>query len=554
MAIKKSNRASPPRPPMTAVVPSSAFPVAGIRTSSDGIAFAQTEKSAQHAGIPASAKAAYLAAIVESSQDGIISFTPDGIILSWNAAAERHLGYSAAEMIGRHRSILSPEGRREESERLLKVAAGGERVPPFETVRRRKDGTLVDLEISLSPIMEGGRVVAVAFIGRDISERKMAEQKIREAEERFRGVLESAPDAMVIVDREGRIELVNKQTEKLFGYTRRELIGKTIAMLMPARFRKSHALKHEDYIASLANRPMAEGSAFPARRQDGTEFPAEISHSPLQIESGLLVCSVIRDITERKKAEEAIRTLNAELEERVVARTVDLTNSNLALREEMDARQRLEQEVIEISETERERIGQDLHDDLGQQLAGLWYFSAALEKNLRTLDSPEADNAGRIARQLDKALALTRSLAHGLQPVMPEPGGLMVALQALAERSSELFKIKCRLSCRHPVEIHDPAVATHLYRIAQEAVTNAARHAQARHISILLSASPKELILSVTDDGKGMPEAPGKHEGMGIRTMKYRATALGGSLIFRNKPRKGTRVVCAIPPPENEWP
>ncbi len=318
---------------------------------------------------------------------------------------------------------------------------------------------------------------------------------------------------------------------------------------MPSALRSAHSGQRERFAARPVSRAMGAGLELAARRKDGTEFPGEISLSPLQTERGLLVCIAVRDITDRKRADEAIRTLNAELEERVAARTAALRAANKSLEQAIDERRRLEQEVIEIGETERQRVGRDLHDDLGQQLAGLWFFAAALEKNLRAQSSPEADNAAKIAGMLDNALALTRSLARGLQPVVPEPGGLMSALTELAGRSSQLFKVRCRLACRRAVLVHDPDVATHLYRIAQEAVTNAVRHGHATQISIMLSSSPKELLLSVTDNGTGPPEPAGNHDGMGIRTMNYRAQALGGSLVFRGRRGGGTRLVCAIPSP-----
>ncbi|MEQ1851898.1 MAG: PAS domain S-box protein, partial [Chthoniobacteraceae bacterium] len=369
---------------------------------------------------------------------------------------------------------------------------------------------------------------------------------VKLAEEKFRDVLESAPDAMVIVDGKGKIRMVNRQTEKMFGYTRRDLIGRKLEMLLPSGKRNAHARKRENFAADPTSRPSGEGVELAARRKDGGEFPVEISLSPLQTEHGLLVCSAIRDITERKKAEDAIRTLNAELEDRVAARTAALSQANQSLQQAIQDRRQLEQEVIEISETERQRIGQDLHDDLGQQLAGLWFFSASLERSLRAAASPEAANAAKIAGMLDKALALTRSLARGLQPVVPEAGGLMAALRALAGRSSEMFKVPCRFACRRRVEVHDPAIATHLYRIAQEAVTNAGKHGKAKHISITLSMSRRKLSLSVNDDGTGIDPPEGRG-GMGFRTMTYRAEAIGASLEIRRRARGGTSVVCTIP-------
>jgi signal transduction histidine kinase len=256
------------------------------------------------------------------------------------------------------------------------------------------------------------------------------------------------------------------------------------------------------------------------------------------------------NITAVKLAEDALRALNAELEERVVARTAALLDANRSLQRAIAERKRLENEVIDASEMERQRIGQDLHDDLGQQLAGLWFFSAVLEKRLREKHSEDAPAAARISELLDKSLSLTRSLARGLHPVVAEPGGLMAALRALAEQCSELFKVRCRFACQRPVHVHASSTATHLFRIAQEAVTNAGKHSKAKQITIQLSSSRKKLVLSVSDDGVGLRKAGRNMEGLGFRTMQYRADALGGSLVFRQRRGGGTVVVCTIPEPE----
>jgi PAS domain S-box-containing protein len=373
---------------------------------------------------------------------------------------------------------------------------------------------------------------------------------IKLAEEKFRTVVESAPDAIVIVDGNGWIRLVNRQAESVFGYARNEMIGKKVERLMPVEVRRSHALDRKRYADDPSIRPMGQARLLFGRKKDGSQFPAEISLSPLGSETGSLVCAVVRDVTERRKVEDAVRRLNSELEERVAARTAALTEANRSLQQAMEDRRRLEQEVVEISENERQRIGQDLHDDLGQQLAGLWFFTAALERNLRAQDSPETANAARIAGMLDRALALTRSLARGLQPVMPEPGGLMAALEELARRTSEMFKVKCRLACRKAVHFSDPTVATHLYRIAQEAVTNAGKHGNARNITISIRSSPKETALSIQDDGSGFSHDESKPAGMGVRAMLYRAEILGGRLLFKTSGSGGTNIVCKIPNPD----
>ena len=261
------------------------------------------------------------------------------------------------------------------------------------------------------------------------------------------------------------------------------------------------------------------------------------------------------DVSERKRAEQVIRRLNDELEKRVELRTLQLQHINVELQEQIAARKQLEKEILHISEHEKQSIGQDLHDDLGQQLAGIWLLSDLLKSNLIEQESPEVESADKIASLLKDSLALTRSLARGLHPVAVQAGGLVAALDELAARTSQMFRINCRCNCPPSVEM-DNTTATHLYRIAQEAVTNAVKHGLAREIDIELSTNPLRTVLSVRDQGKGKGKGKGifeldrKRQGMGLRIMKYRADMIGGILdIQRNQSGVGTTVVCTIPTP-----
>jgi len=364
----------------------------------------------------------------------------------------------------------------------------------------------------------------------------------------FRCLLEAAPDAIIIVNGGGLIELVNSQTERVFGYTRKELLGKPVEILIPERMRCEHARHREQYAAAPFTRRIGSGRTLSARRKDGTEFPAEIGISPLQTENGMLVISSIRDVSERVNAEQAICRLNAELEDRVNRRTSALHNACGELQKEIAARHRLEKEILEISEREQQRIGRDLHDDLGQRLVGMTYLSQVLANNLAADTSPEAVQAAKITELLKDALALTRSLSRGLHPVALKSGGLTAALGDLAERTSDIFQMDCRFTGPFIEPLLDQTAATHLYRIAQEAVTNAVNHGKAVTIRIDLACQKGTAVLTVTDNGTGMPDHRPDGKGMGLRIMDYRAGVIGASLAF-SRPEKhaGTVVKCTIP-------
>jgi two-component system sensor histidine kinase/response regulator len=233
--------------------------------------------------------------------------TLEGTIVNWNRGAERLFGYSAEEVVGKRLTILLPPELTHEIAKNIARLRQGE-VVKEETVRRRKDGKLIKVALTISPIKDsGGIVTGASAIVRDISE-------LERAEARFRGLLEAAPDAIVVTNQEGKIALVNVQVEKLFGYERGELLGQAVELLVPERFRKRHPDLRAGFAAHPKVRSMGAGVELYALRKDGTEFPVEISLSPLTTTEGMLVSSAIRDITDRKAVEQQIINLNRQLE------------------------------------------------------------------------------------------------------------------------------------------------------------------------------------------------------------------------------------------------
>lgn len=249
----------------------------------------------------ADASRSRLAAVVESSEDAIIGKTLDGIITSWNPAAERMFGYTAAEAIGRPITILIPEERRSEEDEVLARIRRGDRVELFETVRVAKDGRRLTIALTVSPVMTpAGRIVGASKTARDITERRRSEMQAD-------AILEAASEGILVVDQDGSIMSANGRIEAMFGYSREELLGEPVEVLLPERLRPRHSGHRAAYLLDPHVRPMGRGRDLLARRRDGREFPVEISLSYVQTESGVRGLAFVTDITHRQAAELATR-------------------------------------------------------------------------------------------------------------------------------------------------------------------------------------------------------------------------------------------------------
>ncbi len=299
-----------------------------------------------------------LQAIVEASPIALIALDGDGCIRMWNRSAERIFGWSEAEVIG-HPNPTIPAKLAQEFRSLLLSRMEGKTQASFETTRVRKDGTLIDVSVWSAPLRDSdGNITGMMTELVDITERKRGETEKTQLleneqaaraeatiEKRYRKLLEAAPDAILEVNRRGEIVLVNVQAEKLFGYTRFELLGKSVESLIPQRFRGSHPGNRNLYFAHPVMRPMGTGLELYAKRADGSEFAVDVTLSPYEADGLERVICVVRDVTERKRAEEQIQTLNQHLEQR----TAELiaTNKELELRNrEVEKVNRLKDEFL----------------------------------------------------------------------------------------------------------------------------------------------------------------------------------------------------------------
>jgi PAS domain S-box-containing protein len=335
-----------------------------------------------------------------------------------------------------------------------------------------------------------------------------AESALRDAAERLRAILATAVEGIITIDELGIVESFNPAAEKIFGYSAVEVIGKNVNGLMPSPYREEHNSYLANYQRSGQARIIGIGREVVGRRKDGSQFPIDLSVSEVRLADRRIFTGFVRDISERK---------------------------------------RLEKEILEISDREQRRIGHDLHDSLCQQLAGIELMSQVLEQKVAPRSKSDALRAADISRLVRESISYTRSLARGLSPVMLESEGLMSALQELAANTGRLFRVACVFECNPPVLIPDHSAATHLYRIAQEAVSNAINHGRANHINICLKSAGGRNILIVKDDGCGLPKVLPQNKGMGLRIMQYRAGMIGGATMVERDLEGGTSVICSAP-------
>ncbi|HLH53525.1 MAG TPA: PAS domain S-box protein [Verrucomicrobiae bacterium] len=257
--------------------------------------------------------------------------------------------------------------------------------------------------------------------------------------------------------------------------------------------------------------------------------------------------SEIGQFTQRRNAEEALRRAHDELEIRVQRRTAELKTANSKLQASISERKRLENELLEITEKERRRIALDLHDDLGQRLSGIALMTKGLQLKLEKVKSDTAQDAARIHSLVQEAMTHASDLAHDLATLDLQKKTLTQALGELVDHARELFGITCVFKCNGTVPPLDPHIITQLYKISQEAMTNAIKHAKATNVSLNLVATDQALTLIIDNNGLPFPDLEGRSTGMGLRIMSYRASLIGGSVDIRANGDQGARLTCVVP-------
>ncbi|MEZ4416031.1 MAG: PAS domain S-box protein [Gemmatimonadota bacterium] len=442
--------------------------------------------------------------LVETMNDGLIVVTPDMEITFANRRLLSVLGLDADDVVGRRlEDVLSAE--------LVEVlgghcGAGGTATVVQEISLSGAKGP-IDFRVSPTAIRDRlGRPVGCFAVLTDITERKRAEAILRRNERKFRVLIENALDVISVLDRDARVVYESPSIEQKLGFKPEELIGRNaLEFVHPDDAGRVIAALQ----AGFMNPGEPQSAEFRFLNADG-EWPIlEAVGQGLQdeVEPGWALVVNSRDVTEHR---------------------------------------RLEREVLEISDREQRRLGRDLHDGMGQMLVGARFHASAIERRLRKEGRSEADAVAALGALLDDAHAQARALARGLTPLSLDERGLDAALTDLAGDAERILGIQVDVALPEPELVRDLNVATHLYRIAQEAISNAARHGRATVANLALGSSQNEVQLTVVDDGCGFALDSAPPGGMGLRIMRYRTRIMHGVLDIESEPGQGTTVRCRI--------
>jgi two-component system, cell cycle sensor histidine kinase and response regulator CckA len=505
----------------------------------------------------AAATAARLASIIQSSHDAVIGETLDLVITSWNPGAERLYGYSAAEMIGRRLDVLIPAVRRAAERDIQDAIARGDRVEQYQTEWIRKDGTLIGVSIRLSPIVgPSGKIIGISRVSRDIS----AQQR---ADAQFRGLLEAAPDAMVCVDRDGRIVLVNEQAERLFGYRREELAGQPVEVLVPDASKAVHPNRWAGYTAGPRPRPMRAGMELAGRRRDGSTFPAEISLSAIDTDDGILVSAAIRDVTERQEMQAERERLRTQAER-------DRLERQLHQSQRMESLGQLAGGVAHdfnnllavisnyaafVAEAVAQAAPQDGWDEVREDVEQIRHAAdraAGLTRQLlafarRDVVQPRALNINDVignveqllVRTLGEHVVLSTDLDAGLCPVLADPGQIEQVLVNLAINARDAMPGGGKLT------IHTGTTEVDAEHAASRVGLHTGPYASLRVSDTGVGMAPE--VIDRAFEPFFSTKAKGEGTGLGLATVYGIVAQAGGYVQVYSEPGIGTTFTVMLP-------
>jgi PAS domain S-box-containing protein len=426
--------------------------------------------------------------------------------LELNRGFEIQTGLSRERLLGLKLSEVFTE-----SDRVRWLPRYSHVVETGETASFEEYVELLDKWYEVNAYHRGGNRIALFY--RNVTARKHAEAVLYDRDEHLRSILNAATDAIISIDGRGIITSINSATERMFGYQRDELLGNNVKIIMPEPF----CTEHDEYIRRYQKtgtpHVIGIGREAIAKRKDGSTFPIDLAVSEMDHLNQFT--GIIRDISERKN---------------------------------------LQRDILAIADEEQRRIRQDLHDSVQQELAAVGLVAQTLlrlvERSEDSLPKSFSEQCvgfvKKLASGISRAHQEVRDISRGQVSFPLSCDALIEALQELAIRTDELAGVSCAFACDVPVKQLNSAAATHLYRIAQEAVTNALKHSQPEHILIKLTVDSSQCSLQVADDGKGF-DVGLPSEGMGIKTMRYRAGLLGGSLAITPVANGGTLINCRLP-------
>jgi PAS domain S-box-containing protein len=467
--------------------------------------------------------------IVDSAMDAIIAVDESQRIVLFNAAAERVFRWPQAAVLGQPLDMLIPErlrgAHRGHIERFGATGVTSRRMGSQTTlVGLRSNGEEFPLEASISQHVENGKKTFTVIL-RDVTRRAIAEEQLARSEARLRGILDSAMDAIITVDEAQHIVLFNRAAEQVFGCPREQAMGAPLAWFIPERFRAGH----EEHVrrfgdTGTSSRRMGALRIVTGLRRNGEEFPIDASISQITEDGAKFYTVILRDVTERVRAEDALRRSREELRE-------------------------LAQAANSVREQEKSRIARELHDELAQALTALKMdVNWIADRAEAAAGDPLQEKLAAMQAMLDDTVAATRRISADLRPLMLDDLGLVPAVEWLVQGFTERSGVHCELKiAEDDLELGEP-YASAVFRILQESLTNVAKHAQASRVEMSVVRRDGEVTLTVRDNGRGFaPEDPRKPNSFGLMGLRERAYALGGTVEVWSRPGEGTKIGVRLP-------